>query len=73
MLLRFFAYRFDMESYVKEVRSFLTNFMAKMNGKYIYKRGESKIIFDQVHFRNVFEEMLNFVDNNFEPLYFKKV
>ncbi len=72
MLLRFFAYRFDMESYVKEVRSFLTNFMAKMNGKYIYKEGESKIIFDQVHFRNVFEEMLNFVDNNFEPLYFKK-
>ena len=72
MLLRFFAYRFDMDSYVKEVRSFLTNFMAKMNGKYNYKENEEVINFDSRLFKSAFDEMLDFVDKNFSPIYFKK-
>lgn len=72
MLLRFFAYRFDMGSYVKEVRSFLTNFMAKMNGKYNYKEKETVLNFDPDLFRNAFDAMLDFVDIYFAPIYFKK-
>ncbi|RJL73016.1 DUF262 domain-containing protein [Acinetobacter radioresistens] len=72
MLLRFFAYRFDMDSYVKEVRSFLTDFMAKMNNKYVYKEDDNKVIFDEEVFRKAFDDMLNFVDINFAPIYFKK-
>lgn len=72
MLLRFFAYRFDMDSYIKEVRSFLTNFMAKMNNKYNYKDGEKIIAFNQQEFKRVFDEMLEFVDLNFAPTFFKK-
>lgn len=72
MLLRFFAYRFDMDSYIKEVGAFLTDFMAKMNGKYNYKENENHIFFDQNQFKNTFYEMLDFVDKYFSPLYFKK-
>lgn len=72
MLLRFFAYRFDMASYKKEVHSFLTNFMLKMNGKYKYQSDEIKISFDETLFKDVFLNMLDFVENNLGPLYFKK-
>lgn len=72
MLLRFFAYRFDLESFVKNVSKFLSNFMDKMNNKYIYKEGEKEINFNPELFNDTFENMLDFVDNNFAPIYFKK-
>ncbi|MFP5066389.1 DUF262 domain-containing protein [Acinetobacter pittii] len=72
MILRFFAYRFDMDSYVKKVSSFLTDFMDKMNGKYKYQNNEKVIEFDKQLFQNTFDEMLNFVELNYQPLYFKK-
>src|SRR5699024_1933587 len=72
MLLRFFAYRFDMDSYKKEVHLFLTDFMAKMNGEYKYKNDETHISFDKVLFTQTFDDMLKFIKNNFGPLYFKR-
>lgn len=72
MLLRFFAYRFDMGSYIKSVSSFLNNFMAKMNNSYIYTENETQLSFNADLFQSTFDEMLNFVDNNLKPLYFKK-
>lgn len=72
MLLRFFAYRFDMNSYVKGVSSFLNNFMAKMNNSYIYKEHELQLSFNADVFQKTFADMLDFVDKNFAPLYFKK-
>lgn len=73
MFLRFFAYRFDMESYKKEVHSFLTDFMKKMNGTYNYQSSASKIEFDEEEFENTFQNMINFVEEHFAPLYFKKL
>lgn len=72
MILRFFAYRFDMDSYVKKVSSFLTDFMDKMNGKYKYQDNEKTINFDKQLFQKTFDEMLNFVESHYQPLYFKK-
>src|SRR5699024_5605640 len=72
MLLRFFAYRFDMDSYKKEVHLFLNDFMAKMNGEYKYKNDETHISFDKVLFTQTFDDMLKFIKNNFGPLYFKR-
>lgn len=72
MLLRFFAYRFDMKSYVKGVSSFLNDFMSKMNNTYTYKDNEQVISFDENLFTQAFKEMLDFVDEHLEPLYFKK-
>lgn len=73
MFLRFFAYRFDMDSYKKEVHSFLTNFMKKMNNTYNYSHSENKIQFNKEKFEEVFKEMLDFVEQYFAPLYFKKL
>lgn len=72
MLLRFFAYRFDMDSYSKKVNSFLTDFMEKMNGKYVYSDNETELTFDKVKFKEIFTNMLSFVDKYYSPLYFKK-
>ena len=72
MILRFFAYRFDMDSYVKKVSSFLTDFMDKMNGKYKYKKDEIVISFDKELFEKTFNDMLMFVEQNYHPLYFRK-
>lgn len=72
MILRFFAYRFDMGSFVKEVHTFLTDFMVKMNGEYKYKSTETEISFNKDLFYEKFMEMLNFVDEHFKPLHFKK-
>lgn len=72
MILRFFAYRFDMTSYVKKVSSFLTDFMDKMNGKYTYKEAETQITFDKDLFELTFKNMLDFVEENYKPLFFRK-
>lgn len=72
MLLRFFAYRFDMSSYIKGVSSFLNNFMAKMNNNYTYKKDEQELHFNEELFQTTFDEMLNFVDIHLAPIYFKK-
>lgn len=64
MVLRFFAYRLDFDNYKKEVSVFLDNFMKKVN--------ENEIPYNETEYRILFEEMLNFVKNNFDPLYFKK-
>lgn len=72
MLLRFFAYRFDMQSYKKGVSPFLNDFMNKMNNQYLYKEHEPQVTFNEHVFKTTFDNMLNFVDVNFAPLYFKK-
>lgn len=75
MILRFFAYRFDMKSYSKQVSSFLTDFMDKMNGTYIKKANEKNkddLIFDKDLFLQTFIKMLEFVRDNYGPLYFRK-
>lgn len=72
MILRFFAYRFDMSSYVKKVNSFLTDFMDKMNGKYNYSENSNKVEFDEDLFKTTFFEMLDFVEANYAPLFFRK-
>lgn len=72
MILRFFAYRFDMNSYVKKVSSFLTDFMDKMNGKYKYQKNEEIISFDKELFEKTFNDMLEFVEQYYQPLYFRK-
>lgn len=64
MVLRFFAYRLDFESYKKEVASFLNEFMNKVN--------KGTIPFNESEFRELFDNMLDFVETNFSPLYFKK-
>ena len=64
MVLRFFAYRLDFDNYKKEVSVFLDEFMRKVN--------EGEIAYDKEMYKNLFEEMLNFVKNNFNPLFFKK-
>lgn len=73
MFLRFFAYRFDMKSYKKGVDSFLTDFMLKMNGGYQYKELQDKIQFNPEYFESIFIQMLDFVEEYFGPLYFKKL
>lgn len=72
MLLRFFAYRFDMQSYKKQVNSFLTDFMYKMNGSFEYSEGEERVSFDEQKYRTTFFEMLDFVAEHYAPLYFRK-
>lgn len=72
MILRFFAYRFDMDSYIKKVNSFLTDFMDKMNGKYKYQDEEKILKFDKVLFEKTFTNMLDFVENHYGPLFFRK-
>lgn len=75
MILRFFAYRFDMKSYSKQVSSFLTDFMDKMNGTYIKKTNEKNkddLTFDKELFLQTFIKMLEFVRDNYGPLYFRK-
>lgn len=64
MVLRFFAYRLDFNSYNKEVASFLDEFMDKVN--------KNIIPFNEQEFKNLFYNMLNFVKINFSPLFFKK-
>lgn len=64
MVLRFFAYRLDFNSYNKEVASFLDQFMDKVN--------KNIIPFNEQEFKSLFYDMLNFVKLNFKPLYFKK-
>lgn len=64
MVLRFFAYRLDFDNYKKEVSVFLDEFMRKVN--------EGEIAYDKAMYKNLFEEMLNFVKDNFNPLFFKK-
>ncbi|RXS93978.1 DUF262 domain-containing protein [Acinetobacter junii] len=64
MVLRFFAYRLDFNSYNKEVASFLDLFMDKVN--------KNIIPFNEQEFKSLFYDMLNFVKLNFNPLYFKK-
>lgn len=75
MILRFFAYRFDMESYSKQVNTFLTDFMDKMNGTYIRKtndKNEDTVVFDEELFLKTFIKMLEFVRDYYGPLYFRK-
>ena len=73
MVLRFFAYRFDMDSYSKRVNTFLTDFMDKMNGTYDkYKEDEKKLVFDKELFEKTFFDMLFFVRDNYSSLYFRK-
>ena len=64
MVLRFFAYRLDFDNYKKEVSVFLDEFMRKVN--------EDEISYDKARYKDLFEEMLNFVKDNFNPLFFKK-
>lgn len=64
MILRFFAYRLDFDNYKKEVSVFLDDFMRKVN--------EGDISYDKTRYKNLFEEMLYFVKDNFDPLFFKK-
>lgn len=64
MVLRFFAYRLDFDNYKKDVSGFLDNFMRKVN--------ENKIPYDEADYKKLFEDMLNFVKDNFQPLFFKK-
>lgn len=70
LVLRFFAYRFDLESYKKGVAPFLDNFMKKMNGDLKVHKGG--VEFDFNVFESTFVEMMNFVDTKMFPLYFKK-
>ena len=74
MILRFFAYRFDMNSYEKRVDTFLTEFMEKMSEEYEPNANDSEgfIGFNREHFESIFLEMLNFVYTYYAPLYFKK-
>lgn len=72
ILLRFFAYRFDMDSYRKEVSPFLTTFMEKMNGDYEYKEKENVIVFDEEKFERELKNTLDFVEEYFAPFFFKK-
>lgn len=73
MVLRFFAYRFDMESYSKKVNTFLTDFMDKMNGTYNkYKENEEVLIFNKELFEKTFFDMLFFIRDNYSPLFFRK-
>ncbi|MDH1239159.1 DUF262 domain-containing protein [Acinetobacter johnsonii] len=64
MILRFFAYRLDFDSYKKEVATFLNDFMDKVN--------TGALVFDEAKYKKLFYDMLSFVENNFSPLYFKK-
>lgn len=64
MVLRFFAYRLDFNNFKKEVALFLNEFMDKVN------RGE--LAFNEKEYKELFYQMLSFVENNFAPLYFKK-
>ncbi len=64
MVVRFFAYRLDFENYKGKVQSFIDGFVKKVN--------DGEIVFDKNEFNNLFINMLNFVRNNFSPLYFKK-
>ena len=43
-----------------------------MNNSYIYTENETQLSFNADLFQSTFDEMLNFVDNNLKPLYFKK-
>lgn len=64
MVLRFFAYRLDFDNYKKEVSVFLDEFMRKVN--------DDEISYNKADYKNLFEDMLNFVKDNFDPLFFKK-
>lgn len=64
MVLRFFAYRLDFDSYKKEVAVFLNEFMDKVNS--------GKIPFNADEYKALFYQMLHYVEVNFAPLYFKK-
>lgn len=74
MILRFFAYRFDMNSYSKRVDVFLTEFMEKMSEDYEPNTNDTEgfIGFNRKYFEEIFLEMLNFVYKYYDPLYFKK-
>jgi hypothetical protein len=73
MVLRFFAYHFDKESYKKEVTTFLNDFMKKMNWRSIdVDSVRPNVIFDEDLFNDTFTNMLDFIEMNMKPLYFKK-